>query len=235
MSKNAPPPPVMTPPPVQQPSTAPATQAQNPLQIPTPPGVSNLGGLLNLAQLQTINATQKKKRKSKAHLNMMKMRSELWPDLDVGMLWDRNLNDGYSTIPRTLSLITNIIDDLSKKHTGKSLPAGKTYFGLWCRVWDENMLTIENEAVYAVEAGYSGERNVTTWRAHMKVLLELGFIDAREGAYGPYNYVLMYNPYLVLKKLKAKIPSASYQLLVQRAIEIGADGDLIEKPEKEKK
>lgn len=183
-----------------------------------------------------LNETQRKKRKSKAHLNAMKMREQLWPELDVGLLWDRNFNDGYSSIPRTLSLMTNIIDDLSKKHTGKSVPAGKTYFALWCRVWDENMLTIENEAVYAIEAGYIGERNVTTWRTHMRVLQELGFIDAREGAYGPYNFVLIYNPYLVLKRLKDKIASGAYQLLVQRAIEIGADSDLIDKtPEKETK
>lgn len=210
--------------------------------VPAPPAptlplaAANLAGLLEQnAALVALNETQKKKRKSKAHLNALKMRGELWPELDTALLWDRNINDGYSSIPRTLSLITNIIDDLSKKHTGKSVPAGRTYFGLWCRVWDENMLTIENEAVYALEAGYLGERNVTTWRAHMRVLLELGFIDAKEGAYGPYNFVLLYNPYLVLKGLKEKISPASYQLLVQRAIEIGADGDLIDKPEKEEK
>lgn len=203
---------------------------------PTAPGeLKAKPGFLEAVAAVKLNETQKKKRKSKAHLNSLKMRAELWPDLDASLLWDRNLNDGYSTIPRTLSLITNIIDDLSKKHTGKSVPAGKTYFGLWCRVWDENMLRIENEAVYAVEAGYTGERNVTTWRAHMKVLLDLGFIDAREGAYGPYNFVLIFNPYLIIKKLKDKIPTASYQLLVQRSIEIGADEDLIDTPEKVKK
>ena len=189
----------------------------------------------NLAALLALNTTQKKKRKSKAHLNAMKMRGELWPELDTSLLWDRTVNDGYSSIPRTLSLITNMIDDLAKKHTGKSVAAGKTYFALWCRVWDENMLTIENESVYAIESGYSGERNVTTWRQHMKVLQELAFIDTKEGAYGPYNFVLIYNPYLVLKKLKSQIPASYYQLLLQRAIEIGADGDLIDKPNKEKK
>lgn len=189
------------------------------------PAIPNF--LETIAAAAKLNDAQQKKRKSKAHLNALKMRAELWPELDTKLLWDRNVNDGFSTIPRTLSLITNMIDDLSKRTTGKSVPAGKTYFGLWCRVWDENMLTIENEAVYAVEAGYTGERNVTTWRAHMKVLLDLGFIEAREGAYGPYNFVLIYNPYLILKKLKDKIPLASYQLLVQRAIEIGADSDLI--------
>lgn len=220
-------------PPLPTPAPAAAPQA---IPVPPPPPLTGSGVAPDfLASLAVLNATQKKKRKSKAHVNSMKMRAELWPELDASLLWDRNLNDGYSTIPRTLSIITNIIDDLSKKITGKSVPAGKTYFGLWCRVWDENMLTIENETIYAIEAGYTGERNVTTWRAHMKVLLDLGFIDVREGAYGPYNFVLIYNPYLVLKTLKDKIPATSYQLLVQRAIEIGADGDLINKTETEKK
>ena len=61
--------------------------------------------------LDQLNETQKKKRVSKAHKNAMAMRSELWPDLDENRLWRRNVNDGFSTIPRTLSLIASIIDD----------------------------------------------------------------------------------------------------------------------------
>ncbi|MGL5554891.1 MAG: hypothetical protein ACRDC8_06330, partial [Aeromonas veronii] len=144
-----------------------------------------------------LTKVQRAKKKTKAHRNAMTMRKEIWPDLDENMLWHRTLHDGYSSIPRTMSIMMNIIDDLAKKHTGKSVPAGKTYFGLWCRVWDENMLIIENEVSYALEAGYLGERNVTTWRKHMQTLKELGFIDVKDGAYGPYNYVLLFNPYLI--------------------------------------
>jgi len=183
---------------------------------------------LTLAQAAALNATQKKKRKSKAHKNVMTMRAELWPDLDENQLWRRNVNDGFSTIPRTLSLIASIIDDLAKKETGKSQAAGKTYFGLWCRVWDENLLIIDNETAYALEAGYGGERNTTTWRAHMRTLQKLGFIDVKDGAYGPFNYVLLFNPYIVLRGLKDQIPAKTYTYLVQRAIEIGAESDLLE-------
>ena len=185
--------------------------------------------------LDQLNETQKKKRVSKAHKNAMAMRSELWPDLDENRLWRRNVNDGFSTIPRTLSLIASIIDDLAKKETGKSQAAGKSYFGLWCRVWDENLLIIENETAYALEAGYVGERNTPTWRSHMRVLQRLGFIDVREGAYGPFNYVLLLNPYIVLRGLKAQIPHTTYSYLVQRSIEIGAQGDLLERSKKEEK
>lgn len=188
-----------------------------------------------LTQQLALNAAQKKSRVSKAHKNAMAMRAELWPDLDESRLWSRTVNDGFSTIPRTLSLITNIIDDLAKRETGKSQAAGKTYFGLWCRVWDENLLIIENEKAYALEAGYPGERSTTTWRAHMRVLQRLGFIDVREGAYGPFNYVLLFNPYIILRALKDQIPQATYNYLVQRSIEIGAQADLIDQADKEKK
>lgn len=181
---------------------------------------------LDPSLLLNFTKAQKTKKKSKAHRNVMKMREKMWPDLDEDILWQRSLHDGYSSIPRTMSIMMNIIDDLAKKHTGKSVPAGKTYFGLWCRVWDENMLIIENEASYAVEAGYLGERNVSTWRKHMKTLHELGFIDVRSGAYGPYNFILLLNPYLIMKKLESEISTQSFNLLLQRAIEIGADKDL---------
>lgn len=184
---------------------------------------------LDPSTLLNLTKVQKTKKKSKAHRNAMKMREKMWPDLDEDTLWQRNLHDGYSSIPRTMSIMMNIIDDLAKKHTGKSVPAGKTYFGLWCRVWDENMLIIENEASYAVEAGYLGERNVSTWRKHMKTLHELGFIDVKGGAYGPYNFILLLNPYLIMKKLENKISPQSFNLLMQRAIEIGADKDLADK------
>jgi hypothetical protein len=138
----------------------------------------------------------------------------------------------YTFIPRTLSLIASIIDDLAKKEAGKSQAAGKTYFGLWCRVWDENLLIIDNETAYALEAGYGGERNTTTWRAHMRTLQKLGFIDVKDGAYGPFNYVLLFNPYIVLRGLKDQIPAKTYTYLVQRAIEIGAESDLLEHSDK---
>ena len=124
-----------------------------------------------------------------------------------------------------MPLFINLINDISKKVTGgKAVPAGRSYLVLWCRVRDGAFLDIENEIVAALEAGYAGERNVTTWREHLHVLQDLGFIDCKPGPAGPMQFVLLWNPYHVVKKLRAKgiIQDAAYTAIVKRAIEIGA-------------
>lgn len=176
---------------------------------------------------QLLNVKQQITRRSKAKENTLKMRALLWPDLDESKLWDRHSKDGFTTVPRTMPLLINLINDLSKTvNEGKSSPAGRAYLVLWCRVWDESMMVkIENEAVVAAEAGYTGERNVTTWREHMNVLKNLDFIDYKEGPAGPCQYVLIFNPYHVVKANKAKIQPLTYTTLYQRALEIGAADD----------
>jgi hypothetical protein len=115
-----------------------------------------------------------------------------------------------------------IIDSLSKNK-----PCGLTYFVLWCRAWDDPLLTIENPAVFAAEAGFSGERAVITWRQRMKTLKDLGFIACKEGATGEYHYVLILNPHLVIWKERDKIAQSLVMKLFDRGHEIGAK-DLID-------
>ena len=173
-----------------------------------------------------------KTRRNKAKENTLQMRKHLWPDLQESDLWLREdrTRKGYTTMPRTIPLFMNLISDVSKHVTGgKAMPAGRSYLVLWCRVFDEGFLKIDNEAAAALEAGYSGERNVTTWREHMRALKELGFIDYKEGPAGPFQYVLIFNPYRVVKALNAKgwVQQSSYTALFQRATDIGAT-DLLE-------
>ncbi len=182
------------------------------------------GAKLNLAAV--LNVKQQAKRRSKAQENALKMRALLWPDVEAGRLWHRNVNDGYSSVPRTLPLLMNIINDLSKSVAGgKSVPAGRTYLVLWCRVFDEALVKIDSESTAAAEAGYTGERNITTWREHLRVLKDLGFVDYREGPAGPNQFVLLYNPYHVVEARKGEIQVASFTALYQRALEIGAGDD----------
>lgn len=56
----------------------------------------------------------------------------------------------------------------------------------------------------------------------MKSLVELGFIDAKEGPSGPYHYVLLFNPHKVVWNLKDRIQESTFRDLRTRAIEIGA-------------
>jgi hypothetical protein len=185
-----------------------------------------------LAALEQINVKQTKTRRNKAKESNLKMRQHLWPTHDKDTLWLREdtTRKGYTTMPRTMPLFINLINDISKQVTdGRSVPAGKSYLVLWCRVFDEGFLKIDSEASAALEAGYAGERNVTTWREHMAVLKQLGFIDCKEGPAGPFQYILLLNPYQVVKALKAKgwVQESAYTALFQRAVDIGAS-DLTE-------
>ena len=76
--------------------------------------------------------------------------------------------------------------------------------------------------VFASETGFSGERAVTTWKQRMKILQELGFIDAKPGASGDFHYVLILNPHIVIQKLKEKIQDSRYRQIYSRALDIGA-------------
>ncbi|AOI77937.1 hypothetical protein WS54_16435 [Burkholderia sp. NRF60-BP8] len=127
-------------------------------------------------------------------------------------------------------MMMNVINDITKRKTGKAIPAGKTYLVLWLHVFDEALVRIDSEADAAFEAGYEGERNVSTFRNHMKMLKELGFIDFRKGTKGPMQYVLLLNPYKVVKKLHAAglVPDTQYAALLERASAIGSSQELKE-------
>jgi hypothetical protein len=162
------------------------------------------------------------KRISKGKERALLMRTEYWPDVPGKHLWDRTKCSGFTTVPRTLALIMTIIDSLSKNQ-----PAGRVYFGLWCRTYDESVVIIENPMSLAFEAGFSGERAVTTWRQRMQALKELGFIDSKPGSSGEFHFVLLYNPHWAVWKLRPKIQEQAFMQLQDRAMEIGAQ-DLLE-------
>ncbi|GAA5167518.1 hypothetical protein [Viridibacterium curvum] len=202
-----------------------AKPAQNALVKQTAP--SKKGNVLVTALEGILNEKQARARRNGATESNLKMRAHLWPGLDEKRLWLRTdkTRKGFTTMPRTMALIVNLIDDISKQVTsGKAVPAGKAYLVLWCRVFDEGFVKIDNEAAAALEAGYAGERNVTTWRQHLAVLRDLGFIDCKNGPAGPYQYILLYNPYQVIKNLNAKnmIQQGAYTALFQRAIDVRA-------------
>ena len=189
-----------------------------PPPVPSPPG---------LYPLPLSNAKQQKARLSKVAKAALQMRNTLWPEIDESKLWLRTdlTRKGFTTIPRGMPLFMEMIADASKHVTsGKSVPAGKAYLVLWCRVFDEGLVRIDSEAVAAAEAGYSGERNVSTWREHLRVLTELGFINTKPGPAGPFQYVLLLNPYQAAKRLHAdrKIQELTFTTLIQRMGEIGA-------------
>lgn len=154
---------------------------------------------------------------SKGKERVLKLRAAHFPEVTDEQLWHRKRNHGFTTLPRTLPIIMNIIDAQSKNK-----PAGRTYLGLWMRTFDEAFIIIENPMSFAAEAGFTGERAVTSWKDRMTKLKDLGFIDARPGSSGDFHYVLLYNPHKIVRAHRADISQRYFMQIIDRAAEIGA-------------
>lgn len=152
-------------------------------------------------------------------------REAMWPGAEP-FLWHRKANKGFATIPKTMPIVLQIMDDLSN---GK--PLSSTYLGLWCGTWDNSMVNIPRPQEMAHAAGFNGQRAVYTWGTRMRLLHELRFIDIKAGKSGPISHVLIWNPHLVIRWHHAnKTPGmveAHFNALLERAIEIGAN-DVLE-------
>lgn len=146
-----------------------------------------------------------------------------FPGFNQLYLWRRKLNDGYTTLPRTLPYVMQAIDAQSKGQ-----PAGHTLFCLWARSPDHPFLTIENPATFAAEAGFSGERTVDTWRRRMKRLQELGFFIAKKGPSGDFHYVLLMNPNMAMECMwhQNLIQADLYSRFIDRLDEVGGSGEV---------
>lgn len=150
------------------------------------------------------------------------LRNNFWPQVSDEVLWLRKGRVGFTTIPRTMSLIGRIMDQLS----GKGTPVFGTYLALWCRVFDEAFVEVRNDKELAFESGFSGGRGEATWRARMRMLQSLGFIDIHKGLASDLQYVLIYNPIKVIAHIyneRNLVRDMAYQALMARLIEVGAD------------
>jgi hypothetical protein len=146
-----------------------------------------------------------------------------FPQFPDQWLWRRKTNDGFTTVPRTLPIAMQVIDDQSKGQ-----PAGHTLFGLWARAPDHPLVTIENPATLASEAGFSGERSVDTWRRRMKKLRDLNFIMTKPGPSGDFHFVLLLNPNVAIELMNVQglVQTGLYARFVDRLIEVGGFGEL---------
>lgn len=160
-----------------------------------------------------------KKQLTKIARQKLALRRSLWPNLDDSRLWTREKSVGWLSVPRPMPLLLQIMDYLSK---GK--PVSSTYLDLWCRTYDDSFLVANKAREMAFFSGFTGERAERTWASRMRILAELGFIDIAEGPNGSISYVLIYNPYQVVKEHVARgsINAATFNALKQRMIEIGA-------------
>jgi hypothetical protein len=150
----------------------------------------------------------------------LQMRNKLWPSVKDSELWLRQNSNGFITIPRTMPLVMNIMDEITK---GK--PVSSTYFELFCRSFDECFVVLNKPTEMAFHAGFTGQRAERTWRDRMEKLKKLGYIDIKPGPSGALSYALIYNPYLVTKLLHETglVTEEKFNALIMRAVEIGAE------------
>lgn len=182
-----------------------------------------------------MNEKQKRAAAKKDATKAEIIRQQYWPEVADGELWDRKRCVGFATMPRPMPQIMALIDALGPK--GK--PASQAYFALWCRLFDGMLLKIQTPGYLARESGFGGERATSTWQGRMQTLVDLGFIKAAPGDAGPFEHILVLNPYRVLYRLNkagqlaSPALSALYAALMLRAVDIGArDLDELEEEER---
>ena len=174
-----------------------------------------------------MNQKQASRRVQKIREAYAKMREQFWQEVTEDMLWHQKGQKkvGFSQIPRCITLIGIIMDELST--SGK---VSSTYLALWCHTFEEGFVSISNPQAMAFESGFAKGRAVHTWKSRMDELVRLGFIKVASGS-GPYDNVLILNPYKVIKRHREEgniigEAEAAYNALLKRASEIGAAGDL---------
>ena len=157
-------------------------------------------------------------RRSKPAEQRAYLREQLWPS-SSDRIWNRKENQGFTTIPRVLSLVMSLINHLVLKGNPSNV-----YLGLWLRSFDEGIITIRDEEALAYEAGYFGTRALRTWREHVLSLCELGFIKVMPDGNREVGHVLLVNPLLVCANLRAvqRVPDEWWSAFANRAGEIGA-------------
>jgi hypothetical protein len=173
--------------------------------------------------------TSKPTKRNRRAEQALSIRKVAWPKVGPERLWILDgKRGGFAQVPRTLSLLMHIIGAAVKKKTGKSSAAASTYLVLWLHSYGEGVARVESEEQMAFEAGYGGERSKSTFRGHMKVLEDLGFIAHSGGARSPFEWVLMYNPYQVLHELNKQglVQDRQYTAMVQLLDDIGSSKEL---------
>ena len=169
------------------------------------------------------NAKQAVARRMKMSERAQQQMDVHFPGYPTEWLWRRKTNDGFTTLPRTLPIVMQAVDAQSKGQ-----PAGHTLFCLWARSPDHPLLTIENPATFASEAGFAGERAVDTWRKRMRRLRELNLIATRAGPSGEFHYVLLLNPNAAMEWCRGKqlVQDGVYARFLDRLIEVGGFSEL---------
>lgn len=174
---------------------------------------------------------RKKARKRKTLVEYAKdIRDLHWPTVTDEQVWSSEAG-GFAIVPRTAGMVAEVvIREAHKKMFNASSAAGTTYMTVWLHSQASGVSRIESEEDAAFESGYGGERGVTTFRRHLRTLKQMGFIDFIEESRGRVKWILIFNPYQVVKKLHddGHLDKQIFRAVSERAMGIGVSHELDE-------
>jgi len=171
--------------------------------------------------------------RQKITANENDLRNNLWPNAEERLWSDRF--GGFIKAPKTLPYVSRILDEMSK-----DFPLGSTYLALWSFTWSNNAFVRLNKADdVAYAAGFSGQRGRRTLLDRIRRLELLGFVEVQPMGNEPNGFIYLPNPHAVIiahqlgtgpklppsppKGLTTKIPTASYNAFLSRALELGCN------------
>lgn len=116
------------------------------------------------------------------------LRKDLWTNIPDWQIWNRKKEAGFATVPRTLSIIIQILNDLTK-----NTPMGSTYLDLWLRVYDEGYVKLDKPHEMALCSGFTTDRGPSIWATRLDLLAQHGFISLAPGPQGNRSFALLFN------------------------------------------
>lgn len=120
-------------------------------------------------------------------------------------VWHRSTDVGYTTVPKTISLIMRLMKMLCK-----GCDPSAVYLDLWCRIYDDSLIEVRDPREMGYASGFGDSWAVKAWRQRIRKLEELGFIKIAKRWEDEIGYVFLRHPDLVIQELQTeeRIPSS---------------------------
>src|SRR5579872_5505684 len=154
------------------------------------------------------------KQKNPSEIKLEQLRDQLFPG-SANEIYDRNVHNGFSTIPRTIGLMLTLLEQLADK--GKNV--SRVYSELWFRTTDCKLIDVDDEDGIAYASGLSVRR----WRERVDILEQLGFVRVKPNGAKKYGYIFLPNPNELVMKLRhdGKVSEEWWGAFTKRCSKIG--------------
>jgi hypothetical protein len=154
------------------------------------------------------------KPKHPAEVKREDLRNQLFPG-SANEIYDRNVHDGYSTVPRTIGLMLTLLEKLAEK--GKNV--ARVYSELWFRTPDCKLIEIEDE----LDVAYASGLSVRRWKERIDILAQLGFIRIAPNGSRRYGYIFLPNPNEIVIRMRrsGQISDELWGAFTKRCSKIG--------------